>query len=84
MGADKAVCPFPAGTWFRRIEAPERRTPSKIKVVPQHMCTIVLLVVNGQDPTLGFDRLHRHQFLPTEFMEVELETPPSGEPEGIL
>ena len=48
------------------------------------MYTIVLLVVNVQDPTPGFDLLHRHQFLPSEFMEVELKTPPSGEPEGIL
>ena len=48
------------------------------------MYKIVLLVVNGQDPTPEFDRLHRHQFLPSEFLELELETPPSGEPEGIL
>ena len=34
------------------------------------MCTIMLLVVNGQDATPGFDRLHRHQFLPSEFMEA--------------
>ena len=44
----------------------------------------VLLVVNGQDPTPGFDRLHRDQFLPSEFPELELETPPMCEPEGIL
>ena len=47
------------------------------------MCTMVLLVVNGQDPTPGFDQLHRHQFLPSEFVELEHETAPSGEPEGI-
>ena len=83
-GVDETASLFPVGSGFRRSEAPERRTPSKIKVVPQHMCTIVLLVVNGQDPTPGFDRLHRHQFLPSEFVELELETPPSSEPEGIL
>ena len=83
-GVDETGSLFPAGSGFRRSEALERQTPRKFKVVPQHMCTIVLLVVNGQDPTPGFDRLHRHQFLPSEFMEVELETPPSGEPEGIL
>ena len=38
----------------------------------------VLLVINGQDPTLGFDRLHRHLFLPSEFLELELETTPIG------
>ena len=48
------------------------------------MYTSVFLVVNGQDPTSGFDRLHRRQFLPSEFMELELETAPSGEPKGIL
>ena len=48
------------------------------------MYTIVLLVVNGQDPTSGFDQLHQHKFLPSEFMELELKTIPSGEPEGIL
>ena len=48
------------------------------------MYTSVLLVVNGQDPTPAFDWLHRHQFLPSEFLELELETTPSGEPEGIL
>ena len=47
------------------------------------MYTSVFLVVNGQDPTLGFDRLHRHQFLPGEFVELEHETALSGEPEGI-
>ena len=83
-GVDETGSLFPVGSGFHRSEAPECRIPSKFKVVPQHMCTIVLLVVNGQDPTPGFDRLHRHQFLPSEFMEVELETPPSGEPEGIL
>ena len=66
--------PFPAGSGFRQSEAPERRSPSKFKVVPHHMCTIVLLVVNGQDPTAGFDQTHRHQFLPSELMELELET----------
>ena len=40
------------------------------------MCVMVLLVVNGQDPTPGFDRPHRHQFLPSEFVELELETRP--------
>ena len=48
------------------------------------MYTIMLLVVNGQDPTPGFDQLHWHQFLPSEFVELELETPPTCEPEGIL
>ena len=47
------------------------------------MYTMVLLVVNGQDPTPGFDRHHRHQFLPSDFVELEHETAPSGEPEGI-
>ena len=42
----------------------------------------LLLVVNGQDPTPGFDRFHRHQFLSSEFVELELET--AGEPNGIL
>ena len=49
-----------------------------------NMYTSVFLVVNGQDPTPGFDRFHRHQFLPSKFLELELETPPSGKPEGIL
>ena len=39
------------------------------------MCMMVLLVVNGQDPTPGFDWLYRHQFLPSEFVELEHETP---------
>ena len=47
------------------------------------MYTSMLLVVNAQDPTPGFDQLHRHQFLPSEFVELEHETTPSGEPEGI-
>ena len=42
----------------------------------------VLLVGNGQDPTPRFDRLHRHQLLPGEFVELEHETA-LGEPEGI-
>ena len=84
MGVDEIGSLFLAGSGFRQSEAPERRAPSKIMVVPQHMCTIMLLFVYGQDPTPGFDRLHRHQFLPSEFMELELETPPLGEPEGTL
>ena len=42
------------------------------------MYTSVLLVVNSQDPTPGFDRLHRHQFLPSESVELELKTAPIG------
>ena len=48
------------------------------------MYTIVLLVVNGQDPASGFVQFHRDQFLPIESMELELETIPSGELEGFL
>ena len=44
----------------------------------------MLLVVNGQDPTPGFDRLHRHQFLPSEFPELELETAPNMQIGGNL
>ena len=43
------------------------------------MHTSVLLVVNFQNPTPGFDWLHRHQFLPSEFVELELETAPIGQ-----
>ena len=39
---------------------------------------------NGQDPASGFVRFHRDQFLPSESMELELETVPSDEPEGLL
>ena len=39
----------------------------------------------GEDPTPGFVRLHRHHFLPYKFIDLlELETHHSGEPEGIL
>ena len=39
----------------------------------------------GQDPTSECGRLHRHHFLPSKFIDLlELETHPSGEPEGIL
>ena len=48
------------------------------------MYKTVLLVVNGQDPTPGFDRLNRHPFLPSEFLEFELETPMSGKSEAIF
>ena len=30
------------------------------------------------------DRLHRHHLLPSEFLDLELETPPPCELEGIL
>ena len=39
----------------------------------------MLLVVNGQDPTPGFVQHHRHQFLSSEFVELELETAPIGQ-----
>ena len=42
------------------------------------MYTSVLLVVNIQDPTMGFVQLHRHQVLSSEFVELELETAPIG------
>ena len=48
------------------------------------MYTSVLLFLNGQDPTPAFDRLHQHQFLPSEFLELELETPPIGRTRGNL
>ena len=41
------------------------------------MYTSVLLVVNCQDPTPGFVRLHR-QLLSSEFVELELENAPIG------
>ena len=41
------------------------------------MYTSVLLVGNGQDATPGIDQLHHHQFLPSEFPELELETAPN-------
>src|SRR5664279_2277769 len=81
MGVDEKFDYSPAGSRFRRSGAPERRNPTKRKVVPYHVCTSVLGVVDGQDPTPGYDR---HHFLPTEFLDLYLETPPSGELEGIL
>ena len=42
------------------------------------MYTSVLIVVNGPDPTPEFVQLHRHQFLSSEFVELELETAPIG------
>src|SRR5664279_4383709 len=81
MGVDEKFDFFPAGSGLRRCRAPERRNPTKTWVVPYHMCTSVLGIVDGQDPTPGCDR---HHFLPTEFLDLYLETPPSGELEGIL
>ena len=48
------------------------------------MYTRELIVLNGQYPTPGFDRLHRHKFLPSEFLELELETAPNVRTEGNL
>ena len=48
------------------------------------MYTNVLLVVNAQDPTPGFDRPHGHQFLPSELVELELETAPNVRTGGNL
>ena len=45
------------------------------------MYTSVLCVVNVQDPTPGCDRL---LFLSSEFLHLDVKTPPSGEPDGIL
>ena len=56
----------------------EASESKQIKVGPYHKYTSVLLVVNGQDPTLGFVLLHRHQFLSSEFVELELKTAPIG------
>ena len=81
MGVDENVRVFPADSGFRRSGAPERRNHTQTKVVPYHMYTSVLCVVNVQYPTPGCDRLH---FLSSEFLHLELKTPLSGEPDGIL
>src|SRR5664279_589646 len=81
MGVDEKFDFFPAGLGFRRSGAPERRNPTKTYVVPYHVCTNVLGVIDVQDATPGFDRLHR---LPSQFLDLQLETPTSGEPGGIL
>ena len=48
------------------------------------MYTRVLLVVNGQDPTPRFDRLHRNQFLPSEFLKCVARNSPIGRTGGNL
>ena len=48
------------------------------------MCTSVLGVVHVQDLTPVCDRLHRLHFLSSEFLHLEVKTPPSGEPDEIL
>ena len=48
------------------------------------MYTSVLCVVNVQYPTPGCDRLHRLHFLSSEFLHLEVKTPLSGEPDGIV
>ena len=53
-------------------------------MAPYHMYKIVVGGVNGQDPTLVRDRLHRDHILRVEFRDLELKTTPSGEPEGVL
>ena len=81
MGVDENVRVFPADSGFRRSGAPERRNPTKTKVVPYHMYTSVLCVVNFQYPTPGCDRLH---FLSGEFLHLEVKTPTSDETGAIL
>ena len=84
MGVDENVRVFPADSGFRRSGAPERRNPTKTKVVPYHMYTSVLCVVNFQYPTPGCDRLHRLQFLSTKCVDLEVKTPTSDETGAIL
>ena len=49
------------------------------------MYSIVVGGGEGQDPTPGCGRVHRHHFLPSKFIDLlELETRRLGEPEGIL
>ena len=47
------------------------------------MCTSVLGAVDVQVPTPGCERVHRHHFLHTDFVDLQLETPTSGETERI-
>jgi hypothetical protein len=70
MGVDEKFDFSPAGLDFRRSGAPERRTPTKTYVVPYHVCTSVLAVVDFQDPTTRCDRLHRHRYLRSEFLDL--------------
>ena len=84
MGVDGNVRVFPADSGFRRSGAPERRNPTQTKVVPYHMYTSVLCVVNVQESTPGYDRLHRPHFLSSEFLHLEVKTPVSGETGEIL
>ena len=81
---DENVRVFPADLGFRRSGTPERRNPTKTKVVPYHMYTNVFCVLNVQYPTPGCDRLHRLHFLSSEFLHLEVKTPVSGESYGIL
>ena len=69
---------------FRRSGPSERRNPAKTSVVPCHMYTSVLCVVNVQYPTPGCDQLHQIHFLSSEFMHLEVETPVSDEPDRTL
>ena len=48
------------------------------------MYTSVLFDLNVHYPTPGCDRLHRLYFLSSELLHLEVKTPPSGEPDGIL
>ena len=48
------------------------------------MYTSVLCVVNVQESTPRCDRHHRLHFLSSEFLHLEVKTPLSGEPDGIL
>ena len=84
MGLDEKFEISPAGLGFRRSGAPKRRNPTKTKVVPYHMCTSVFAVVDVKYATPVRDRLHRHRYLRSEFLDLYLETPTSGKPEGIL
>ena len=84
MGVDENVRVFPADSGFRRSGAPERRNPTQTKGLPYHVYTSVLGAVDVQVPTPGCERVHRHHFLSSEFLHLEVKTPLPGEPDGIL
>ena len=77
---------FASGSGFRRIGAPEHQNPTKTKVVTLHKYKIVLGGLNGQDPTTAgvWPASTGISYSLVKFLELEVETAPSGEPKGIL
>ena len=48
------------------------------------MCNIVVVGGGRQDPTPVYDPLHRHRLLPSKVLHLEVKTPATGPPDGIM